>query len=218
MLTSSDPTILRARAWDHGGRPLASAALSRTSLGGVPVITANGLVFVAEEDAEATRDAALSAGLTDAGTAPLMSLELTLDLALAETPSAGVERAIDPATVEEVSELVRAAFGLAGTTGLRPDLAEVPGADAWLLREPDGRAVASLVVTADPDLVAVWSMATLPSRQREGHGRCLLRAVLGHYALEGATTACLVSTPAGESLYRAVGFEPVEQLQVWQRR
>jgi GNAT superfamily N-acetyltransferase len=216
MLTSSDPTILRARAWDHGGRPLASAALSRTSLGGVPVITANGMVFVAEQDADATRDAAVAAGLSDAGTAPLMSLEL--DLALAECPCAGVERAIDPATVEEVSELVRAAFGLAGSTGLRHDLAEVPGADAWLLREPDGRAVASLVVTADPDLVAVWSMATLPARQREGHGTCLLQAVLGHYALEGATTACLVSTPAGESLYRSVGFEPIEHLQVWQPR
>jgi GNAT superfamily N-acetyltransferase len=216
MLTSSDPTLLRARAWDHGGRPLASAALTRTSLGGVPVITANGMVFVAEQDAEATRAAATAAGLTDAGTTPLMALELDCDLA--EGPCAGVERAIDPATIEEVSELVRAAFGLAGSTGLRHDLAEVPGADAWLLREPDGRAIASLVVTADPDLVAVWSMATLPSRRRQGHGTCLLRAVLGNYALEGATTACLVSTPSGESLYRSIGFVPVEHLQVWQSR
>lgn len=216
MLTSSDPTILRARAWDHGGRPLASAALSRTSLGGVPVISANGLVFVAEQDADATRDAAEAAGMQDAGTAPLMSLDL--DCELADGPCAGVERAIDPATIEEVAELVRAAFGLAGAAGLRHDLAEVPGADAWLLREPTGRAIASLIVTADPDLVAVWSMATLPARQREGHGTCLLRAVLGHYALEGATTACLISTPSGESLYRSVGFTAVEQLQVWQPR
>lgn len=216
MLTSSDPTILRARAWDHGARPMASAALARTSLGGVPVITMGGLVFVAEEDAATTRDAAEAAGMTDAGSAPLMTLEL--DLALAESPCAGVERAIDPATVEEVSELVRSAFAISGSTGLRHDLAEVPGADAWLLREPDGRAVASLVATADPDLVAVWSMATFPSRQREGHGTCLLRAVLGHYALEGATTACVVSTPAGTPLYRKVGFRPVEHLQVWQPR
>jgi GNAT superfamily N-acetyltransferase len=61
-------------------------------------------------------------------------------------------------------------------------------------------------------------MATLPARQREGHGARLLRAVLGHYALEGATKACLISTPAGERLYRSLGFEALEQLQVWQPR
>jgi predicted N-acetyltransferase YhbS len=195
---------------------MAWPALARTSLGGVPVITANGLVFVAEQDASATREAAEAAGMTDAGTAPLMSLEL--DCALAEGPCAGVERAIDSATVEEVSELIRAAFGLSGSAGLRHDLAEVPGADAWLLREPGGRSVASLVATVDPDLVAIWSMATAPARQREGRGTCLLRAVLGHYALEGATAACLISLPGGEPLYRSVGFEAIEQLQVWQPR
>jgi N-acetylglutamate synthase-like GNAT family acetyltransferase len=217
MLTSSDPTILRARAWDHGGRPMASAALARTSLGGVPAITANGLVFVAEQDAPATRAAAEAAGMSDAGTAPLMSLELSDELA--DGPCAGVERAVDPATVEEVSELIRSAFGIAGATGLRHDLAEVPGADAWLLREhATGRAVAALVATADPDLVGIWSMATVPSRRREGHGTCLLRAVLGHHALEGATTACLITTSAGESLYGSLGFETVEQLQVWNPR
>ena len=216
MLTSSDPTILRARAWDHGGRPMATDALARTSLGGVPVIIANGLVFVAEQDADATRDAAEAAGLVDAGSAPLMSLELSDELA--DGSSAGVERAIDPATIEEVAELVRSAFGVTGPTGLRHDLADVPGADAWLLRERNGRAVAALVATADPDLVGIWSMATVPTRQREGHGTRLLRAVLGNYALEGALTACLVSTPAGESLYRSLGFQTVEQLQVWQPR
>jgi GNAT superfamily N-acetyltransferase len=216
MLTSSDPTILRTRAWDHGARPMSTAALAQTSLGGVPVIIANGLVFVAEQDASATRDAAATAGLVDAGSAPLMSLELSDELA--GGPCAGVERAIDPATIEEVAELVRSAFGLTGSTGLRHDLADVPGADAWLLRERSGRAIAALVATADPDLVGIWSMATVPSRQREGHGTRLLRAVLGHYALEGATTACLVSTAAGESLYRSVGFQTLEHLQVWQPR
>jgi predicted N-acetyltransferase YhbS len=216
MLTSLDPTVLRARAWDHGGRPLTAAALTRVALGDVSAIAANGVVFVAEQDAPAARQAAEAAGMVDAGTAPLMSLALDDDLA--QGPCAGVERAVDPATVEEVSELIRAAFGVTGATGLRPDLADVPGADAWLLRERHGRAVAALVATADPDLVVVWSMATAPARRREGHGGCLLRAVLGNYALEGATTAGLISTPIGESLYRSVGFEPLERLQVWQPR
>jgi ribosomal protein S18 acetylase RimI-like enzyme len=212
-MLSLDPTILRARAWDHGGRPLTSAALSRVALGDATGIVANGLVFVAEQDAPAARDAAIDAGLTDAGTASLMAMDL--DDALAEAPCQGVERAIDPATVEEVAELVRAAFALHGSTGLRHDMAEVPGADAWLRRDRDGRAVAALVATADPDLVGIWSMATHPDRRHEGHGGCLLRAVLGHYALEGAARACLITTGSGEGLYREVGFRPVEQLSVW---
>lgn len=216
MLTSSDPTVLRARAWDHGGRPMSSSALARTVLGGVPVITMNGLIFVAEQDDAATRPAAEAAGFADAGTAPLMTLEL--DLALAESPCAGVERAVDARTIDEVSDIVREGFGLTGPAGLRSDLDEVPGADAWLLRTQDGRALAALVATADPDLVGIWSMATLPGHRRAGHGTCLLRAVLGHYALLGATTACVLSTPEGEPLYRAVGFEPVERLRVWQPR
>ena len=215
MLTALDPTVLRARAWDHGGRPMAPAGLARVALGGVVGIAANGLVFVAEEDAEAARAAAVDAGMRDAGTAPLMTS--TLDCALAEAPARGVERAVDPACMEEVAELVRSAYGLTGSAGLRSDLPDVPGVDAWLLRE-NGRAVAALVATADPDLVAIWSMAVAPEHQRQGRGAHLLRAVLGHYALEGATVACLVATPEGERLYRSVGFEPIEQLQVWQPR
>jgi predicted N-acetyltransferase YhbS len=214
MLTSLDPTVLRARALDHGGRPMTTTGLTRMVLGGAPAVAANGVVLVAEHNAEASRAAAEAAGMADAGTAPLMALEL--DCALAESPCAGVERAIDRAGIEEVSELVRAAFGISGSTGLRPDLPEVPGADAWLLRDRAGHAMATLVATTDPDLVGIWSMATAPDFQRRGVGAGLLRAVLGHYALEGATRACLISTPAGEPFYRSVGFRPVEHLQVWQ--
>ena len=214
MLSSLDPAILRARAWDHGARPLNASGLARIALGGTTGIAANGMVFVPEQEAGTAHDAARAAGLTDAGSAALMVLEL--DCALAESPCAGVERAVDPASVEELSDLVRAAFALRGDTGLRGDLFEVPGADGWLLRDRDGRARSGLVATSDPDLVGIWSMATAPDSRRQGHGASLLRAVLGHYALEGATSACLISTPAGEPLYRRVGFEPVEHLRVWQ--
>jgi ribosomal protein S18 acetylase RimI-like enzyme len=213
MLTSLDPTVLRARAWDHGGRPVDPPGLSRVALGAATGIAAQGLVFVAEEDTARARAAAEAAGMRDAGTAPLMTLEL--DCALAEEPARGIERAIDTACMEEVADLIRAAYGVTGTTGLRHDLPDVPGADAWLLRE-NGCAVAALVATADPDLVAIWSMAVAPEHQRAGRGAYLLRAVLGHYALEGATTACLVSTAAGEALYRSLGFGAIERLQVWQ--
>lgn len=222
MLTEHDGRALRARASAHAARP---TGLQAVVLGGAEqdlraaverLAGRPGLLLVPESDAPDVADAAGRLGLLDRGSVPLMAIDL--DDAMAEAPTAGVERATDAPAFEEVEELVGAAFGLRGATGLRSDLHEVPGADAWLLRERDGHAVAAVVATADPDLVGLWSMATPPALQRRGHGGRLLRALLGHYALEGVATACVVATPAGEHLYRSAGFEPAERLQVWMKR
>ena len=222
MLTERDPTTLIARASAHATRPtgLQSVLLDGerealrvavADLGDRP-----GLLLVTETDADDLAPVAEELGLEDRGTVPLMAAELDLDLA--EAPTRGVERAVDAAGFAEIEALVTAAFGLRGEPGLRHDLHDVPGADAWLLRDERGRALSSVVVTADPDLLGLWSMATPPALQRRGHGGHLLRAVLGHYALEGAHSACVIATAAGESLYRSLGFEPSERLQVWMKR
>lgn len=221
MLTEVDPCSLRARASAHAARP---TGLQSVLLGGAPEDLRHavaglgdrpGLLLVPASDAPDVADAAAELGLEDRGSVPLMAADL--DVAFAEAPSGGVERAVDDGGFQEVEALVGAAFGLRGPTGLRRDLHELQGADAWLLRV-DGRAVSALVATADPDLLGLWSMATLPAEQRRGHGARLLRAVLGHYALEGATTACVIATDAGVALYRAAGFEASEDLQVWMKR
>src|SRR5690348_11153689 len=100
MLTAHDPAVLRARTWDHGARPMSSAGLAPAALAGVTGIAANGLVFVAEQDAERAAPAAREAGMTPLGPASLMTLEL--DLALAEAPCRGVERAVDRTTIGEL--------------------------------------------------------------------------------------------------------------------
>jgi ribosomal protein S18 acetylase RimI-like enzyme len=141
-----------------------------------------------------------------------------LDCAYAEAPSAGVERACDDAALAEVAELVAAAFGVAADAALPEPLQDVAGADAWLLRAPDGRALSAVVATVDPDLLALWSAATPPPARRRGHAARLLRAVLGHYACEGVPTACVVATADGEPLYRSLGFAPAEPLRLWMKR
>jgi predicted N-acetyltransferase YhbS len=222
MLTERDSATLIARASAHATRP---TGLQSVLLDGEPEALRAavdglgdrpGLLLVAEHEADGLAPVAEELGLEDRGTVPLMAAGL--DLALAAAPTAGVERAVDEAGFAEVESIVTAAFGLRGEPGLRHDLHEVPGADAWLLRDASGRAVSAVVVTADPDLLGLWSMATPPAEQRRGHGGRLLRAVLGHYALEGARNACVIATAAGEPLYRSLGFEPSERLQVWMKR
>ena len=72
-------------------------------------------------------------------------------------------------------------------------------------RIPDGRLVGLARVLDDGVLYAsVWDLIVLPERQRGGIGRALLAAVLEQMA--GRRLVSLVSTAAGEALYRSAGF------------
>lgn len=128
-------------------------------------------------------------------TAPATELTLLLSDDLAETPGGGVERAVDRETLAEADAI------------LAPDrgVAEGPGVDVWVLRDgADG--VSALVAERDGDTVALCAFATLVEHRRRGHGEHLLRAVLGHYALEGATVATVAVSAAGDGLCRRIGF------------
>lgn len=218
------PAPLRDRARQHALRPTGLATVLATGSdapaelrGAVAALGRRpARITVSADVADEVAPVAAELGLIAAGEATLMSC--ALDCAHAESPSGRVERVVDAAGLEEVSELVAAAFGLDGSQILSGDLYDAEGADGWLLRDEEGHAVSSLVATADPDLLGLWSIATPPAAQRRGHGQRLLRAVLGHYALEGLETACVIATEQGAPLYRTVGFEPAERLRVWMKR
>ncbi len=72
-------------------------------------------------------------------------------------------------------------------------------------RTSDGRLIGLARVLDDGLLYAsVWDVIVRPERQRRGIGRALLAAVLEQTAERRLVS--LVSTAAGEALYRAAGF------------
>jgi GNAT superfamily N-acetyltransferase len=72
-------------------------------------------------------------------------------------------------------------------------------------RTSDGRLVGLARVLDDGVLYAsVWDVIVRPERQRGGIGRALLAAVLEQTA--GRRLVSLISTAAGEALYRSAGF------------
>jgi len=72
-------------------------------------------------------------------------------------------------------------------------------------RTTDGQLVGLARVLDDGVLYAsVWDVIVRPERQRGGIGRALLTAVLEQTA--GRRLVSLVSTAAGEALYRSAGF------------
>jgi len=72
-------------------------------------------------------------------------------------------------------------------------------------RTPDGQLIGLARVLDDGVLYAsVWDILVAPERQRRGIGRALLGAVLEQTS--GRRLVSLIATPAGEALYRSVGF------------
>lgn len=112
-------------------------------------------------------------------TAPKPFLTLRLDDDLANADGRGVERAVDAESLGEAADLLLIAP--AALTG-----------DVWLLRA-GGHALSALAAERDGDVVTIGALT--PS-----HAERLLRAVLGHYALEGAVEARLAPGPAATAL------------------
>lgn len=81
-----------------------------------------------------------------------------------------------------------------------------------------GLPVATTSVMMAGDLVGVYHVATLPSARGRGFGAALTLAGMRHGRERGATTAVLQSSPMGEPVYRALGFERVCRLSMYDWR
>jgi GNAT superfamily N-acetyltransferase len=115
--------------------------------------------------------------------------------------------------------IVASAFNLdeSGAALTLPDAAvEANGVGVWGLFV-DGDLVATVTIVTEEELAVVWSMATLPTLQGRGHGRQLLECVLGEQFGNGIAGSLLISSRAGQRLYRELGYRDVTYLQYWSR-
>ncbi len=163
----------------------------------------------------ATAQLLVDAGWITVGSLPLMVLSGPV---LSSTGPDGAR----PLTLDELPaarELLTAVYGLDRDTAAAvfPDRA-IEGADQaiWGLYAQDVL-VSCVSVVLEDGLVVLWSMATRPDRQGQGHGRRLLEAVFLRQFAQGATGSLLQSSVAGEKLYRQLGFTAVEHFQLWSR-
>ena len=78
---------------------------------------------------------------------------------------------------------------------LGTQLRSVDGVEAWVSR--DG---AAALVTPDADVIGIWTVAAAHLAEP------LLRAVLGHYALEAVPAAYAAATPDTAPLFAKLGF------------
>ncbi len=171
-----------------------------------------GLTMVTSE-ALASVGALAGRGWTCVGAPPFMVLELDnypVDPAVAP---------LDKAGLVEARSLVTQAFHYPAdeaVVGLPDSTIDSEGSTVWGLRT--GGLMTSCVVTAlVEDTVAVWFMATRPGLDHRGHGRRLLRTALRRCWDEGARQSVLVALSGASSFYRELGYQELEEWQVWSR-
>ncbi len=124
-----------------------------------------------------------------------------------------------PEDLPRLWEVVREAFGLTpalARVAIPEDVFGTPGQRVWMLTV-DGAVLSAVSTVLVDSAMAVWSMATPPAWQGHGYGRRLLTTALAQAANEGATESILQASPAGEPLYRALGYDVTEHWQRWSR-
>ena len=122
----------------------------------------------------------------DAAAKPALTLALTDDLA--DAPARGVERAVCDESLREAADLLLVA----------PSALQGRDVEVWLLRA-GVHALSALVAERAVDGIAITAVAST-------HVEPLLRAVLGHYALEGVASATIAAPGPAEAIVRGLGF------------
>jgi GNAT superfamily N-acetyltransferase len=157
-------------------------------------------------------------GFALAGTMPLMAI--SLDVAQPRSAlSTGLEfrKAYVKQDTDSIISLLHESFEMppeACAFVVSPEIAESPGIYFWLLLD-QGQPVCTVTTTTEEGILGIWSMATPPRAQRKGYGQTLLSQVMQEHVQHGERVGVLGASPAGEPLYRRIGFEVVEYWQVF---
>jgi GNAT superfamily N-acetyltransferase len=147
-----------------------------------------------------------------------------LPLMLLTTPPAErtVSTDVRPISIDDLTsarEILVDTFSLSASTvgTVLPDsLTGRHDIEVWGLFEAD-RMISTVTNVREDDVAVVWMMATRRESQGQGHGRRLLEVVLHEQFKNGVVGSLLHSSKAGERLYRGVGYQDVEYLQLWSR-
>ncbi|MDQ3855918.1 MAG: GNAT family N-acetyltransferase, partial [Chloroflexota bacterium] len=128
-----------------------------------------------------------------------------------------IDRITEAADLEAVSRLLASAFELPRDSldrALPPSMLDAPGLALFLAYLED-EPVSTVMTTTTGATVGIWSMATLPERQRQGAGRATLETVIAYHCERGGQRFFLGASPAGKPLYDRIGFRVLEETPLW---
>ena len=98
----------------------------------------------------------------------------------------------------------------------RPEVLRIPGLRVYV-GAVEGEAVTTAIGVTIDDSVGVFSVATVPEHRRRGYGAAVTARAVRDGFDAGARWAWLSASPAGEPVYRSLGFATVERWDFWER-
>jgi hypothetical protein len=174
-----------------------------------------GLICVAAAAAAEARPAAQELALAPGDPIPLMVCPRDgFRPGAARHPA---EHVTSEAGAREVAEALAESFAVpieACAAFLGTSWRDSPEVDLFMSRV-DGQAAAALATARVGEIVGVYAMGTRPDLRRRGAGAAVLTAAMRHHVARGAQAFVLQASSLGEPLYRALGYETVEQASVW---
>ncbi len=158
-------------------------------------------------------DELLARGFTAVADMPGMLADLRT---LASAPLPGgvtIERVTDAASATAWCEITCESFALSPRLNavfhglLMASAASAGGRTHHFLGLLDGAPVATASLVTAHDAAGIYCVATLPAARRRGIGAAMTRHAMHVARTAGIVTAMLQASPAGEAVYREIGFE-----------
>lgn len=155
-------------------------------------------------------------GMTRERPIPLMALEPASEAEI-ELPSGLTIREITPAQSSIHAGILARGFQapleIMQQIAAEPMLSG-PGTRCYV-GEVDGVPVTTGLGRLTSDLTGIFNIATLPEHTRHGYGAAITRRAVADGFADGAHTAWLQASAAGEPVYERIGFRTVENWQIW---
>jgi ribosomal protein S18 acetylase RimI-like enzyme len=142
------------------------------------------------------------------------------ELADVRAPDLHIARADDEEALLEAARLAATVWGtrLERVRPLfAPVILEIPGMSVYVGRVNRGAVTTAIGFRTDKE-VALFNVATLPKRRRQGYGAAVSAHAVRAGFEDGVDLAWLQTSPMGEPVYRRLGFRHVEKHVLLHRR
>lgn len=101
------------------------------------------------------------------------------------------------------------------TRTLGADVIRNPNVKLFIAYDESYNPLGTATIVESGNVATIWNVGTLPDKQKRGVGSEIMQKTMQFYIDRGVTDFYLMATEAGEPLYTKMGFETLENMNVW---
>lgn len=169
---------------------------------------------------EQLKEIAASEGLANAGTAPLMELNIKDAILNIKTENRKlmVEPVVNTNQLRVATHIQSEALGYESgviNRTLGEKVLENPNVKTFIGYDRGDDPVATIMIVEHGNIATIWNVGTIPEKQSHGYGAEIMKETLRWYTDRGIEKFYLLSSEAGKKLYDKLGFQTIQNLDTW---